>query len=1506
MSRKPKKKKQGKSQRRNKSVSKTTTTSQALFGRAVAFHQSGNLHEAKTLYEQILSQTPDHPDALHYLGLFHFQTGAMKTAVTLMEQAIQINGANPVFWGNLGVVRRSMGDLLQSRADLEKALSLDSRFVDAWNNLAATLKDMGDPKKAAECCRKALELQPDAAAVYNNLGAALQDLGDFDGAVEAFEKALALNSNCADAFRSIVFQYKKTCSWRKFDEMLKRMGDFAAHDELGAARPVYDPFVALSATDDPKVNFKVAQNWSRYIQRTVPKERPVFSFKHNRFKDKITIGYLSGDFRDHPVAQLVCGLFERHDRKRFRVHGYAISRDDGSVLRRRIEAGCDRFVNLFGIEDVEAAELIYNDRVDILVDLNGFTRGGRPSILALKPAPIQVNWLGFPGTMGAGFMDYIITDRIVTPPENISFVSENIVYMPHTYMVTDDQQSVGETPGRIEFGLPETSVVFASFNAPYKFDPFMFRIWMNILSRTPESVLWLANMSEQTIKNLKHEAELKGIDQGRLIFSKRVPARSGHLARIRLADLVLDTQIYNGHASTLDALWAGVPVLTLPGCHFASRVASSLLTALDMPELVMRDMEQYEQTAVRLGMDSQERSALREKLEHRRRRSPLFNTARFVKSLETAFSEMGRRYNSSAIGGRIELKEQPAKQNVITEKLTGALNVHQAGDFESAARMYRDVLSVDSQNADALHLHGVLEYQQGRYDSAISMIRKAISVNPGAAPFYCNLGLALKYSGKLEEAVNSFKKSLALDPKKPDTHNNLGTALKESGRSEEALESFKRAIQLKPTYFEAWMNAGNLAKSLERFDEAGDYYENALKLNPGHERIKKSLVVSLNNVGVAHQKNKHYDEAVAAFNRILEINPETAEAYGNLGNVYKDLGQTEKTLAFYRRALELKPELILIYDNMGTVHRLRGRPDLAEQCHREVLARDPENVSGLNNLGIALQDQGGYEDAVACFRKALAIDPENAFAYNNIGNMYYITGRRDLAKTNLKKAVELKPDYLEALNNLGIVHQFSGEIDKAIACYRKVIEQDESSEDAFRNLVHQLQYACAWDEVAHLSPELDRRTDASIAIGKKCAESPFENISRHDDPLRNMAVAKSWAENMIADAAVRFEFAGRKNREKRITIGYLSVDFRNHAVAHLILGMIRRHDRNRFRIVCASYGKNDNSPYRKRFETDADKFIDIERMSLQKGAEALYKEEVDILVDLTGHTGNNRMGICALKPAPVQVSWLGFPGTSGAAYMDYIITDHIVTPESNAPHYSEKFVLMPHCYLITDDEQPVSEKTFTRRELDLPENAMVYCSFNGAYKIEAVMFDIWMNILLQTPGSVLWLASPSGIAKRNLQREAVKRGVSADRLIFSRKMKSKADHLARIKAADLILDTRLYNGHASTIDALWAGTPVLTLQGNHFASRVASSILLAAALPELITHDLTEYQTLAVEFGRNPGKLEQIRDTLRNHRKNVPLFDTNGFVRSLESACETMWENYINDVPPEQIRVNTP
>jgi predicted O-linked N-acetylglucosamine transferase (SPINDLY family) len=498
------------------------------------------------------------------------------------------------------------------------------------------------------------------------------------------------------------------------------------------------------------------------------------------------------------------------------------------------------------------------------------------------------------------------------------------------------------------------------------------------------------------------------------------------------------------------------------------------------------------------------------------------------------------------------------------------------------------------------------------------------------------------------------------------------------------------------------------------------------------------------------------------------------------------------------------------------------------------------------------------DDAVACYRRAIEVDPRFALAHYNLGVAYGLLRQKEAAIRAFETALALQPE------------------NGAVAL----------------NLLSEMQQVCDWSRLDELY-EVVRRT-----IREQPDESvnPFLLLSTPATPEEQLRCAQNLARQRVRSVAgdrQNFIFRGGPRAKRRI--GYLSQDFHEHATAYLMAELFELHDRNRFEVFGYSYGPDDGGPMRARLRAAFDKFVDLQQKPHARAASLIHGDQVDILVDLKGYTAFNRAEILALRPAPIQVNYLGFPGTMSGEFMDYIVVDHFIAPPELAQHYGETIVRLPGSYQVNDRQRTIAP-TPSREQLRLPEGAFVFCSFNQAYKITPAVFAIWMRLLEAVPGSVLWQLETSPVAMQNLRREMAKRGIAPERLVSAPRIALDL-HLGRLRAADLALDTLPCNAHTTTSDALWAGVPLLTCSGSTFAARVAGSLLSAAGLPELITYSLEEYEARALHLLRNPADLAGIRAKLARNRETMALFDTPAFARTLEAAYLQMWDNHLHGGP---------
>ena len=984
--------------------------------------------------------------------------------------------------------------------------------------------------------------------------------------------------------------------------------------------------------------------------------------------------------------------------------------------------------------------------------------------------------------------------------------------------------------------MPERGFVFCCFNNSYKLTPEFFDIWMRLLHQVRDSVLWLLRSNPAAETNLRREAQARGIDPRRLVFASRIE-RDAYLARYRLADLFLDTLPYNAGTTASDALWAGVPVLTCAGQTFSARMAGSLLNAVGLPELVTNRPADYEALAVKLATEPRLLDAIKKKLARNRLTAPLFDTDRFRRHIEAAYTTMWERYQrgeppeSFAVAPlESDLKAAPSRSAAThasperseTDTAFGqAFALHRAGRFVEAETLYRRILAIQPDHFDSLHLLGVCYHQRGEHAQALRQIDAALKLNPDSASAHSNHGATLRELKRLDEALACYEKALALKPDHAEALYNRGNALRDLHRFVEAVASYDRALVLSPDHADALYNRARALAKLVRYEEAVASYEQALARKSDHAE-------AFNNRGIALAELKRFDEALASFSDALALKPDYIDALNNRGNVLREFRRFNEALASFDQAL----------------------------------TRKPDYSDAFNNRGIALAELKQFDAAVASFNRAIALKLDYAEAYHNRGNALRDLQQHETALQSYDRAIALKPDFAFL----------------------------------YGMRLHTKMHLCDWRDVDAEFTQLAARIERS-----QKTSPPFPVLAVTGSlPLQRKA-AEIWVQEkcLLSYALPKLP---KYPKHDKIRVGYYSADYHNHATAYLMAELFERHDRAKFELIAFSYGPDSKDEMRQRLVAAFDQFIDVRAQSDKEVAQLARKLGVDIAVDLKGFTTDGRAGIFAERTAPIQVNYLGYPGTMGAEYIDYLIADKTLIPEESQPHYSEKIVYLPNSYQVNDAKRRISDKAFTRAELGLPSSGFVFCCFNNNYKITPGTFDGWMRILKRVEGSVLWLLEDSATAADNLRKEAVQRAVGAERLVFAKRMPL-PEHLARHRVADLFLDTLPCNAHTTASDALWAGLPVLTCMGEAFASRVAASLLNAIDLPELITHTQEEYEALAVELATNPQRLAQIKQKLAQNRLTTPLFDTPLFTKHIEAAYTAMYERYHTDLQSDHIYI---
>ena len=739
-----------------------------------------------------------------------------------------------------------------------------------------------------------------------------------------------------------------------------------------------------------------------------------------------------------------------------------------------------------------------------------------------------------------------------------------------------------------------------------------------------------------------------------------------------------------------------------------------------------------------------------------------------------------------------------------------------------------------------------------------------------------------------------------MDPYQVEKFRNEAYARFQSGNIDEARKIAFKILDEMPEHGDSLYLLGVIAHGEKKIKEALGWISKAVQSAPKN-------AIFWNSLGELYLDHENQKEAEYSFQQSIIYDAGYARAFNNLGRL--KMLQKDNALArsFFEKATLANPNYAIAFNNLGVVLQGLRLHDDAKVSLGNALNIRPNYPEAHYNIANTLFNLGDVVGAIEHYQKAINTNPNYAKAYFQMGLALQQLRRDFDALVCFQNAVKLNPNDAEMLTKLGDHLLVKQDWKEAITVLEKAVEIDPNAMEGFTRLCHARQLVCDWSSY---HDDLDLLwKDAEIKIGKgECpAVGPFQSLTVPWSLDRLQMVARMHSAKTKVEIGIEklHQFDVRKNDSSpRLRIGYLSGDFYNHPISHLLHGFFGRHDLEKFEIFVYSFSQKDDSDFRKRIENESEHFIDVAGKNAKEIGQQIASDNIHILVDLMGYTGFNRVASFAMRPAPIQVSFLGMLGTMGADFFDYIITDSFLTPEDYQVFFDEKFVVMPHSYLIAELEPDDLSEKVDREKYGLPASGFVFCSFNNSYKIEPSGFSIWMRILKQVPGSVLWLAGQSGgaLLEQNLRKEAIRCGVDDSRLIFAGFL-PRNEHLKRHQVAGFFLDSFVYNAAATSSLALQLGLPVITCPGDTFASRVGGSLLQSAGLPECIAKDPSDYERLAVKLANDPNLLQSYRVRLLDNRSKSPLFDTSRFVGNLEKSYSFMWENYKAGNTPRPFKV---
>lgn len=1450
--------------------------------------------DAFHIFSRIVEVEPTHARALNALAIIACDRGHYDASLAYLDKLLTSHPSFEKGYNTRGTVLLKLGRSDEAEADYLKAISLNSGFVEAHGNLGELCIRQKKWDSALNCFQRISELCPDSARASYGEGVALHGKGFYREAMERFRKALEVASRTeldaagnASLGSALLFA-------GAVDEAIERLRKAIASDPTDAAAHS-NLLLAMHYTDkySPAEILLESKRWDAHHAHA---PRPARS---EAIGSPIRIGYVSSDFCEHVVTRFFEPLLAAHDRSSFRIYCYSdVAVPDAAT--RRLEGLADCWIDTVGMSDEVLAERISRDAIDILVDLKGHTAQNRLRLFTLKPAPVQATWLGYPGTTGLGTMDYRISDQIADPVGMTDeFHSEKIIRVRDSFLCFKppaDSPPVSSLPA-----LNARGVTFGSFNDLAKITPAVLTTWGKLLKAVPRSRLLLKSkwfVDEKNCQYIIGKLEAEGVDPSRVNLLCFVKSDFDNLECYRDMDIALDTFPYNGTTTTFDSLWMGVPVITLAGGHHAARVGASILSNIGLQDLVADTLDDYIAIAGALAQDLKRLEQLRHTLRERLSNSVLCDSKAFARNMEEAFLEMlGEK---PEVQGEICMTRKlhiggttPAQGWEILNVLPGP-HVDHLGNAGDLSR-FPDC------TFDDIYASHVVEHFDYRHDLPATL-KEWLRVLIPSGKLYISVPdldtLARLFIDKerltADERFHVMRMMFGGHVDEHDYHNCglneefLRTYLYNAGfvnirrvdrfaifadTSSMVFKGLSISLNLiaeKPMQGASTREEGAAAVVVDgrnmgvedalnlaswhfqegRLQKAEDLYLEIKRVCPDHPRLLHALGVVLFHKGSVESGIEHIKKA-------LKIRPDYADAWNNLGNVFREVGKFKEAESSYRKATELQPNMAVACSNLAGVLMEVGRYQEAEMFCRRALEISPNSVDALNCLGNILKAMDRVSEAEESFRKAIALDGNNSNSCLNLGAFLVATGKLSEAEVFYRKALTINPGFTKAYNNLAILLLHQGRADEAVDSFRKALEISPDFPKAHSNLVYAMNY----------SPNL---------TAMEILEESLHWDAVHGKPLAGRIRQHNNA----------------RDPERRLRIGYVSPDFREHSVSFFFESLLEAHNDDEVLTFCYSDVASPDETT-ERLQLLSQRWRNCLGLSNEEVARQIRKDRIDILVDLAGHTAGNRLLVFAEKPAPVQVTWLGYPNTTGLSTMDYRITDAIADPVGVAdPLHTEKLYRLAEgflCYSPPIEAPAVSP-------LPAAKNGFVtFGSFNKLAKITPEVIELWAAILKRVPGSRLFLKNVSladAAARASFLDAALSCGIDSSRIDLVPYVASKEDHLALYGDVDISLDTFPYNGTTTTCESLWMGVPVVALLGDRHASRVGGSILSRVGLDDLAARNRQDYVDAAVNLARNSGYLAGLRCELRDLMARSPLCDSEGFARSMEAAYREMWRKW--------------
>jgi predicted O-linked N-acetylglucosamine transferase (SPINDLY family) len=1336
------------------------------------------LDEAVTNYRHALQFQPELPRAHNSLGILYAQRKQFPEAEASFRRAVKLQRDYSKAFNNLGNVLCEQGKLAEAAQAYQQAHQLGYRDPALHDNLAQVYLRLGDARAAEVQLQKALRAKPDDAELLKRLGVVLTTLAQFDAAIACFRRLMRTRSDDADswwrlgeAFTGHGLLDKAIAALREAIRLSPAAANYHHHlgatlmqlGELNQAQACLRHALQLDPNDS---RIRTSLLFCRCYDPGAPAAEvfadhrlwgelhapPIAKPTHPNVPDSerlLRIGYVSPDFRGHPVGRFIEPALAQFDSARFQVFCYDEFVRPADPLTQRLQSRVRNWRNVRGMSDEQLAAQIRADQIDVLVDLAGHTASNRLLTFALKPAPIQVTYLGYPHTTGVSAIDYVISDAVADPLDQAAWFTEEVIRLPNGFCCftpRDDVPSVGPLPARRNGFL-----TFGSLHGQSKLNEPVLNLWAEILRAAPAAKLLFARhtMAGDGRDRLLRLLAERGIDENRLIF-RQLNAGTGEYWNVyNDIDISLDPFPWTGHTTATESLWMGVPVISLRGVTHAGRMVASVLTFAGMTDWIAETPQSYLELASRWTTDLDGLSRLRSGMRDQLRRARLCDMTGYGRQLEHAYRGMWRRWCAGQKPGLEPLSAKPASQpkprdeNLAIERLAKAEQFRQAGDWAEAERRYRLLLDTD------------------------------------------------------------------------------------------------------PAHVEGWTLFGDACKGLGQWSDAANHYRKALDLRPQVPRTWNSL-------GIVLARQRRFAEAERAFRHVVELDPDHAKGWNNLGNVLSELSRSEEAVAAYRQAHRLGYDDTSLHENLGNLLLRSGDYAEAERHYTLALRRKPDDSVMLRRLAEVLVKRNQFGAAADLLRRVLRLRPDDADLHWRLGDALTGDGNLTQAAQCYREAVKLQPNNPAFLHHLGTALMMAGRITEATRQYRQAMGVMANNRLSHASLLFVMSY----------DPDL----------------APEEVFAEH----------RRWGELYAALPKATPVFPNARHPERRLRVGYVSPDFRAHPVGRFIEPVLRNHDANRFEVFCYDEFLRPPDPLTARLQAHVRHWRNTRHRSDDDVAAQVRADGIDILVDLAGHTGSNRLGLFARKPAPIQMTWLGYPNTTGVPAIDYLITDGVADPPAEPVLFTEQPLRLPHgfcAFAPRDNTPPVSPAPALRN------GHVTFGALHNQAKLNRRVLALWAQVLNAVPTSKLLIArhTLTDDARADILGQFAALGIAENRMLIRRLKAGAGDHWSAYHNIDISLDPFPWTGHTTSCESLWMGVPVITLRGKAHAGRMVASVLSFAGLPEWIAETSDQYIELAQQWAGRFDALVKLRATMREQLRSSKLYDVIGFTRGLEEAYRRAW-----------------